>query len=78
MAEPKKRQRVAPQRPWFNLAGGAGYVGCHPETLRQYAQEGKVKFSRVGSSTRGELRFHESWLDDLIESQAVEPREHVQ
>ncbi|GLW35230.1 IS607 family transposase [Actinoplanes regularis] len=53
----------------LRVSAAAKRVGIHPQTLRQWADEGRVPFVRVGA----ERRFREADLDALIGSPTTVP-----
>lgn len=48
----------------LSIASAARLVGIHPNTLRRWAKEGKVKYYRVGS--RGDRRFKKQDVERLL------------
>ncbi len=51
---------------WLSTAHAAALVGCHPTTLKKWADRGLLSFRRVGRM--GHRRWRRSELDRFIRS----------
>lgn len=63
---------------WFSLEGAIAYIGgdVHPQTVRRWVREGKLKASRPTPRT---MRFRSDWLDAFLAGEtaaSVAPSQH--
>lgn len=52
--------------PYIRIKEAAAYLGCHPEALRLWAVQGKVRSGRVGNARV----FLKEWLDQFVQRTA--------
>lgn len=58
---------------WLDADSAGQRVGYSGSTIRRWARQGLIRYSRVGG--RGDYRFLGRWVDDAVEASSVAPEQ---
>jgi excisionase family DNA binding protein len=58
---------IGSDRPIFNIAQAARYLGVGPKVVRRWCKQGKLPHRKI--DRRGTIRIHRDTLDDFVRNQ---------